>query len=78
MVAKRTDGLYVGGRTRAWLKIKTVLVWKKMRKRSEAWKPAKEPGNALKVVKRDSVKGLALECCVAELTLFAVSLILLK
>lgn len=37
MVAKRTDGLYVGGRTRAWLKIKTSAGRDEMRKRSEAW-----------------------------------------
>jgi len=38
MVAKRADSLYVGGRTRAWLKIKTFAGREEMRKRSEAWK----------------------------------------
>ena len=37
MVAKRADSLYVGGRTRAWLKIKTMAGREEMRKRSEAW-----------------------------------------
>jgi bifunctional non-homologous end joining protein LigD len=37
MVAKRIDSLYVGGRTRAWLKIKTEAGREEMRKRSEAW-----------------------------------------
>ena len=38
MVAKRADSLYVGGRTRAWLKIKTSAGREEMRKRSEVWK----------------------------------------
>lgn len=38
MVAKRIDSLYIGGRTRAWLKIKTSAGREEMRKRSEAWK----------------------------------------
>jgi bifunctional non-homologous end joining protein LigD len=38
MVAKRADSLYVGGRTLAWLKIKTLAGREEMRKRSEAWK----------------------------------------
>jgi bifunctional non-homologous end joining protein LigD len=37
MVAKRSDSLYVGGRTRAWLKIKTAAGREEMRRRSEAW-----------------------------------------
>lgn len=37
MVAKRADSLYVGGRTRNWLKIKTMAGRAEMRKRSEAW-----------------------------------------
>ncbi len=37
MVAKRADSLYVGGRTRAWLKIKTAAGREEMRRRSEAW-----------------------------------------
>lgn len=37
MVAKRADSLYIGGRTRAWLKIKTMAGREEMRKRSEAW-----------------------------------------
>jgi bifunctional non-homologous end joining protein LigD len=37
MVAKRADSLYVGGRTRDWLKIKTMSGREEMRKRSEAW-----------------------------------------
>ncbi len=37
MVAKRSDSLYVSGRTRAWLKIKTGAGREEMRKRSEAW-----------------------------------------
>lgn len=37
MVAKRTDSLYVGGRTRAWLKIKTPAGKEEMRRRHEAW-----------------------------------------
>jgi bifunctional non-homologous end joining protein LigD len=39
MIAKRIDSLYVGGRTRAWLKIKTIAGREEMRKRSEAWYP---------------------------------------
>jgi bifunctional non-homologous end joining protein LigD len=39
MVAKRADSLYVGGRTRARLKIKTDAGRDEMRKRSEAWGP---------------------------------------
>ena len=38
MVAKRSDSLYVSGRTRAWLKIKTGAGREEMRKRSEAWR----------------------------------------
>lgn len=37
MIAKRADSLYVGGRTRAWLKIKTTAGTEEMRRRSEAW-----------------------------------------
>ena len=37
MVAKRCDGVYIGGRTRAWLKIKTSVGREEMRKRSKAW-----------------------------------------
>ena len=37
MVAKRADSLYVGGRTRAWLKIKTEAGREEMRIRSETW-----------------------------------------
>lgn len=37
MVAKRADSLYVGGRTRVWLKLKTRAGQEEMRKRSEAW-----------------------------------------
>jgi bifunctional non-homologous end joining protein LigD len=32
MVAKRIDSLYVGGRTRAWLKIKTAAGKEEMRR----------------------------------------------
>jgi bifunctional non-homologous end joining protein LigD len=38
MVAKRLDSLYVGSRTRSWLKIKTSTGREEMPKRSEAWK----------------------------------------
>lgn len=37
MVAKRMDSLYTGGRTKAWLKIKTAAGKAEMRKRSETW-----------------------------------------
>jgi bifunctional non-homologous end joining protein LigD len=37
MVAKRADSLYVGGRTRAWLKIKTKAGKEEMHVRSETW-----------------------------------------
>lgn len=37
MVAKRVDNLYVGGRTRTWLKIKTKAGREEMRTRSETW-----------------------------------------
>jgi bifunctional non-homologous end joining protein LigD len=37
MVAKRCDSVYVSGRTRTWLKIKTRAVRDEMRKRSKAW-----------------------------------------
>ena len=37
MVAKRADSLYVGGRTRAWLKIKTKAGREEMHIRSETW-----------------------------------------
>ena len=37
MVAKRADSLYVGRRTRAWLKIKTPAGRDEMRKRLEEW-----------------------------------------
>jgi bifunctional non-homologous end joining protein LigD len=37
MVAKRADSLYVGGRSRDWLKIKTDAGRQEMLKRSEAW-----------------------------------------
>jgi len=32
------DSLYVGGRTRDWLKIKTIAGREEMQKPSEAWK----------------------------------------
>ena len=38
MVAKRANSLYVGGRTRAWLKIKRGAGRDEMVKRAEAWK----------------------------------------
>jgi bifunctional non-homologous end joining protein LigD len=38
MVAKRIDSVYFGGRTRAWLKIKTSAGREETRKRDEAWK----------------------------------------
>jgi bifunctional non-homologous end joining protein LigD len=37
MVAKRSDSLYVGGPTRAWLKVKTKAGREEMQKRSETW-----------------------------------------
>ena len=37
MLAKRCDSIYAGGRTRAWLKIKTTAGREEMGKRSEAW-----------------------------------------
>lgn len=37
MVAKRCDSEYVGGRTRAWLKVKTAAGKEEMLKRSETW-----------------------------------------
>jgi bifunctional non-homologous end joining protein LigD len=37
MVAKRSDSLYVGGRTQAWLKIKTEAGRDEIRRRSDAW-----------------------------------------
>lgn len=37
MVAKRCDSVYVSGRTRAWLKIKTRAGRDEMRTRSEVW-----------------------------------------
>jgi len=37
MVAKRADSPYVGGRTKAWLKIKTRAGQEEMRQRSENW-----------------------------------------
>jgi bifunctional non-homologous end joining protein LigD len=37
MVAKRADSLYVGGRTRAWLKVKTSAGREEMSRRSAAW-----------------------------------------
>jgi bifunctional non-homologous end joining protein LigD len=37
MVAKRLDSVYFGGRTRAWLKIKTSAGREEMQKRGEAW-----------------------------------------
>ncbi len=37
MVAKRLDSLYEGGRTRAWLKIKTTAGREEMQKRLETW-----------------------------------------
>ena len=37
MVAKRWDSVYVSGRTRAWLKVKTRAGKKEMEKRAEAW-----------------------------------------
>jgi bifunctional non-homologous end joining protein LigD len=38
MVAKRVDSLYVGGRTQAWLKIKTGAGRDEMRRRSRSWR----------------------------------------
>ena len=38
MVAKRSNSIYVSGRTRAWLKIKTSAGREEMQKRSEEWK----------------------------------------
>lgn len=40
MVAKRCDSVYIGGRTRAWLKIKTSVGREEMRKRQEVWNPS--------------------------------------
>ncbi|MBA2527014.1 MAG: hypothetical protein H0V18_14720 [Pyrinomonadaceae bacterium] len=37
MVAKKADSLYVGGRTRSWLKIKTSSGKEEMRVRIETW-----------------------------------------
>lgn len=37
MVAKRCDSVYVGGRTRAWLKVKTSAGKEEMLLRSETW-----------------------------------------
>jgi bifunctional non-homologous end joining protein LigD len=37
MIAKRADSLYVGGRTRVWLKVKTKAGREEMRIRSETW-----------------------------------------
>ena len=37
MIAKRGDSLYVGGRTRAWLKVKTKAGKAEMKIRSETW-----------------------------------------
>ncbi len=37
MVAKRLDSLYVSGRTRAWLKVKTKAGKAEMKTRSETW-----------------------------------------
>lgn len=37
MVAKRSDSVYVSGRTRAWLKIKTKAGRGEMRIRSGTW-----------------------------------------
>lgn len=37
MVAKRSDSLYLPGRTKLWLKIKTLAGRAEMKKRSETW-----------------------------------------
>jgi len=37
MVAKRCDSIYVSGRTRAWLKVKTAAGKEEMQQRSETW-----------------------------------------
>lgn len=37
MVAKRADSVYVGGVTRAWLKIKTMAGREEMQIRLETW-----------------------------------------
>ena len=37
LVAKKADSLYVGGRTRSWLKIKTSFGKEEMRTRIETW-----------------------------------------
>jgi bifunctional non-homologous end joining protein LigD len=37
MVAKRCDSVYGGGRTRAWLKVKTATGKEEMLRRSETW-----------------------------------------
>jgi bifunctional non-homologous end joining protein LigD len=37
MVAKKADSLYVGGRTKDWLKIKTRAAHEQMKKRIETW-----------------------------------------
>jgi ATP-dependent DNA ligase len=37
MIAKKLDSLYVGGRTRAWLKIKTAAGKEEMQRRQEEW-----------------------------------------
>ena len=37
MVAKKANSLYVGGRTREWLKIKTLVGRSETRERSERW-----------------------------------------
>ena len=37
IVAKKSDSLYIGGRTKNWLKIKTVVGKAEMKKRIETW-----------------------------------------
>jgi bifunctional non-homologous end joining protein LigD len=37
MVAKRCDSIYVGGRIRAWLKVKTAPGKEEMQQLSETW-----------------------------------------
>jgi ATP-dependent DNA ligase len=37
MVAKKADSLYMGGKTKDWLKIKTRAAHQQMKKRIETW-----------------------------------------
>jgi ATP-dependent DNA ligase len=39
MVAKRVDSRYLGGRTQAWLKIKTEAGKNEMQRRGRGWNP---------------------------------------